>query len=542
MKGKRSLLLVLLLVSACLPVSAAVHAQAVPKLGMGYDAASVVPVSQGVPVYTIGDQLWVESYYNQSINVELIAPGTSNVTASEVLNPYSQTLMLTFAPADRTGEWNVVAVPSVKTFVAQSITLNPLPVIPSPEVSNYGITPNGNLTLSFSMDLGSAYLGEGCVTGSAAPSLGVIPFPSSVGSGTLDVNLTTGVADLQSLPAGSGSSTSYFDFWIELYYPYAYASPSDQAQLTTSDVLVAQTAPVTFPASGVANASAALTLSAPLRQGRFELRAFFRDAAGLHLYSDTLLLDGGRWVWFSDCADKVGLVSSFSFTQSLSAPVEHWASGLYYAAFLDGVEAVGFTPISLNLTRVALQVAPYGGDLPSSVVASATGAGISNYTYYDGSLYLALDRVPSQVDVFVGYQGVQPDLFVIPIATGRNSTSFEVPFGQLSVTATSNGAGFSNAEVLVNATRGSGPNVATEATSGAGTSFFVLLGGNYSVTLRSGGFTETETVRVVPGNDTTLGFVVPYSPNLTLPYLLLGLAALGVLVNILVWRRVVRST
>lgn len=542
MKRKLSLLLALLLASALLPLGAPARAAGAPEVGMGFNPSSIVPVSKAVPVYTAGDQLWVESYYNLTILVELVAPGHTNTTIAVgpvSVEPYSPTLVHTWGPSDAAGRWNLIAVLYPSSFAVQTFTVGPVPSISPPELKGYSIGPGGNLSLAYSMDLQNAYLGQGCVVGSQVQSAGEIPFAPAIGSGSMNVELTPGGAAFQSFSGGVAPSVNYFDFWLELHYPYSYASPSDASQLTTSDVLVAQTAPVTFPAKVGANLSAAFTTLAPLRQGRYEVRAFFRDALGLQVQSVTLLLDGG-WIWFSGCDRQVDLASSFTFTQSLAASAGLWPSGVYYGAFSGGIEGVGYTPISLNLTRVSLRVEPYGGTPPSALSVSTRGQAVTNDTYYDGSVYLSLSKVPTQVVISVGYPGTPAEEFTLTIPSERNSTSLGVPFGEVSVEAASNGVAFPNAVVGVNSTVESGVKVASGVTSGAGSVDFALLGGNYTVTLGAGRFTETEAVQVVPGKNTILTFVVPYTPDLTLSYALLGAAAFGIALNAIVWRKVVR--
>ncbi len=38
-----------------------------PNISLGFDQSSLTPVSQGIPLYTLGDQLWIVSHYNYSI-------------------------------------------------------------------------------------------------------------------------------------------------------------------------------------------------------------------------------------------------------------------------------------------------------------------------------------------------------------------------------------------------------------------------------------------------------------------------------------------
>lgn len=539
----RTLLLVAALLFASAPVANAAPSSRLPLIELGFGPSSLVPLGQGSPIYTIGDQLWLSSDYNLSLSAALF-PSGSSIPVSVVPISYKDVeLVYTFGPNDQSGVWSLVLVSGTLPFQVIQVYFERPPDLTPPVLSSSSLLSNGTLLSNFTMNLGEGYNGEGCIVGSVTPSAVQFSFPSSDGDGEVTLTTNGSAISVLSAPLGiHGGQSNSMDFWVELYYPYSYTSSANPESIVTRDILVARSNPSLLNSSLLSNSTIELSEYSHLRTGTYDLVAYFRDSSGLTARESSVLWSGtGPWVWLGGCVSLKQLASSFYCSTSLALPSTSWPFGIYAMLADGGVEGVGFSPISLNLTRVALHVEPYGGNLPGAVVISVNGPDISNYTYYDGSLYLVLDKVPSQVDVSVGYPGVQSDRFTIPIASGRNSTSLGIPFGQVSIAATSNGLGFSNAEVLVNSTLGSRPNVAAEVTSGAGTAFFSLLSGNYTVTLRSGGFAETEDVQVVPGSNATLGFDVPYSPNLTLPYLLLGLATLGVLVNVLIWRRVVRS-
>ena len=78
MKRKLSFLLVLLFLSAWLPACTSVRAASPPELGMGYDAASIVPVSQAVPVNPPRDQICEQSKNHNTNTNELLPPANNH--------------------------------------------------------------------------------------------------------------------------------------------------------------------------------------------------------------------------------------------------------------------------------------------------------------------------------------------------------------------------------------------------------------------------------------------------------------------------------
>ena len=91
-------------------------------LSLGFGPSSLSPVSNGIPVYTVGDTIWAESAYNFSIPLSVTsetpnpclvclglpaAPPPAMVKAAKVLEKGVITPVYTFLSTDADGAWNV---------------------------------------------------------------------------------------------------------------------------------------------------------------------------------------------------------------------------------------------------------------------------------------------------------------------------------------------------------------------------------------------------------------------------------------------------
>jgi hypothetical protein len=69
------------------------------SLELGYGPGSLAPVSQYVPVYTVNDQLWIQSNYNTPIGVELEDSAGGNLTNQVTISPGTIESYYHFGPA-----------------------------------------------------------------------------------------------------------------------------------------------------------------------------------------------------------------------------------------------------------------------------------------------------------------------------------------------------------------------------------------------------------------------------------------------------------
>jgi len=143
-------------------------------LSFGFGPSSLSPVSNGVPVYTVGDTMWAESAYNSSIPLSLTSatPATANLritpkfAAVNLLEKGVIAPVYTFISNDVDGVWNVTigglqgAIVIPVHFVnpsAHQVSLGPL---------LYSLK-GGNMSISTQAKLGDSYDQEVCAGGNA---------------------------------------------------------------------------------------------------------------------------------------------------------------------------------------------------------------------------------------------------------------------------------------------------------------------------------------------------------------------------------------
>ena len=145
-----SLLGLLLAVVALQPGAAAAASSASsPLLSLGFGPSSLVPVSGGTPVYTVGETIWAESGYNYSLGVSLESPSSATVAQVD-LGPQAAAPVYTFTSTDPDGVWNLTLASDQGSVVVPVRFVNLAdhrPVLLSP--LQYSLD-GGNLT-----DLGS---------------------------------------------------------------------------------------------------------------------------------------------------------------------------------------------------------------------------------------------------------------------------------------------------------------------------------------------------------------------------------------------------
>src|SRR3989442_19938 len=71
---------------------------------VGLSPSTLEPASQGLPVYTVGDELWAASRLGSSLSASLSSP---NFSSGTTLDPGAVALLHTFREADISGTWNL---------------------------------------------------------------------------------------------------------------------------------------------------------------------------------------------------------------------------------------------------------------------------------------------------------------------------------------------------------------------------------------------------------------------------------------------------
>ena len=371
-----------------------------PPLSLGFGPSSLVPVSGGTPVYTVGETVWAESGYNYTVAASLASPTPSAVVAELNLEPQLVAPIHTFTQADPDGVWNitlesaqgpvVVPVRFVNLADHRPVLLGPL---------QYSLD-GGNLSISAQANLEDSYDQEVCAAGSATGAPVVVALPRDMGdSGS--VSLTPGnpfgVSTL-------GLLTQPFSFWFELYHAYAL-DEGGTTNLVTDNLKAAESQPVDITSSGPATTT--LEWNTPLRAGRYDLRAYFQNSTNLEVFqSRVLILNDSSWVSLSSaCLPQQVQSSGISYSGRLTAGPAEWPRTLYFMYRTLGVEAVVAFPLRANVSSVNLEASPWNASLQDAEVSVTHSSGVIQTSQAGGSLFVLASEYPAQLDYSLGVGG-----------------------------------------------------------------------------------------------------------------------------------------
>src|SRR2546425_5231024 len=120
---------------------------------VGLSASALAPASQGLPVYTVGDELWAASQLGSSLRVSLSSPSFSS---SNTLDPGAVALLHTFREADIVGNWSLrlSSANASRTVAVQFVKQNEGLV---PLLTGHGFSNRGDLLLNYTVHARGSY-------------------------------------------------------------------------------------------------------------------------------------------------------------------------------------------------------------------------------------------------------------------------------------------------------------------------------------------------------------------------------------------------
>lgn len=525
-----SLLGLLLAVVALQPgaASAADSSASSPPLSLGFGPSSLVPVSGGTPVYTVGETIWAESGYNYSLGVSLQSPSSTTVAQLDLL-PQTVTPIHTFTSSDPDGVWNltldseqpplVVPVRFVNLADHRPTLLSPL---------QYSLD-GGNLSISAPANLGDSYDQEVCAAGIPPQPPLTLPLPTDMGdSGS--ISLTPGnELSISTL----GVLNAPFSFWVELYHTYSL-DEGGTSNLVAYSLETAQSQPIDIAALGPA--AAALTWNAPLRAGRYDLRAFYQNSTNLEVsQTEVLVLNDSSWISLASSCVPQGLQSSdIAYSASLTAGSSSWPRTLYYMYRTLGVEAVVAYPVRANLSSVNFEASPWGEPVQDAKVGVTPSQGVLQTSQEGGSLFVLASQYPARLNYSLGI-GALGGLAqgALNVGGGYSTQTVEVSLAQLTVHL----RGGQGSPITVEATGSNGVDVVRSPIGSNRTASLYLPTGSYTVSASQAGGSQSAQVGVADGvaSAVTLNFnAIP-----SLEIILAATAAIAAVANVVIW--VVRS-
>jgi hypothetical protein len=527
------LLLSLAAVAAALPLRAGAAATGLPSsypLSMGFGPSDLIPVGQGVPVYTAGDQLWLVS----SIHMELTLTNPSGAgVVGTVLNPMDPVLLYTFSSSDPAGSWSLVVGGSSELL---NVTAVPLVVtqedLAPANLTGYTLSGSGQLQLNLALPATTQYDIQACAVGSAIPETVSIPIPATVGTGQLLLSKNGSLLGVST----AGRISGPFNFWVELHQNYSY-SLGGPSTVVSRDVEVAATGTIPM-SSGETSANATFVDYAQVRDGRFTLRAFFDTPAGISVQQAQVLApDNSTWISLSGCsASALAGSATFSLSASLATNASRWPTAVYTMYLSEGVEMVSETTLGLMPAVLGVVAAPWGTALTDSQLTFTPGPGVEDAASGGGTLYLVAAQYPVEVAVL----GLGGQSQTVLIGRPFSETQVQINSSKVSVSTYLNGGTASGASITILSSSGDSATVA-HAVSGARASVFYLPDGNYTVEAALGNATQESTLLSQTGRATVVTFDFVTQSGQGSLYALLATAAVGAAASALLWIKVYRD-
>ena len=503
----------------------------ISEVMVGLSPSTLEPASQGLPVYTVGDELWAASRLGSSLSASLSSP---NFSSGTTLDPGAVALLHTFREADISGTWSLRLSSSNASrtvavrFVKQNQSL-------LPGLTGHHFSNRGDLLLNYTMNAGSAYDIQACVLGEEMPNTVQIPIPGAVGTGQVLLRR----AGVNATVAVQGQLSSSSTFWFELHHLYSY-SVLNSSGLVERDVKVGTSATLLLSQTGNPTRNASIRADAPMRIGRFSLRAFFRGSSVYSAYETSVLItDGASWVWLRGCTSTMDVVSSvFSFDLPLGALTTEWPRMVYTMYRSSGVEGLSLEPVSVAPAVINVVAVPWREKMTAARIVVAPVSAIEELKVVNGTIYLAANHYPLPLNISVAIGKEVFETQTLQVVQPYSIQELDVRAGRLDLVARLNGSPALGA--LVKVIDQKNDTLTMTADTGGSTSF-LLPAGSYRLTANLGNETQEARFAIQYGQELPLSIEFGSAPNQTLSYSLAIAGVIGAGVSIWVWGRLIRG-
>ncbi len=492
---------------------------------LGLGPSSLLPISGGAPVYTVGETIWAESGSNLSLGYSVAPPDPgSGVVASGTLSPGVVAPLYTFKGSDRDGVWNVsLSSPAgVDTVPVRFVNLaDHAPLLDGP--LRYSLA-GGNLSVAAPASLGDSYDREVCAEGIPAQDPVNFTIPAgmgAVGTVVLSPGPAVGVTTL-------GLFSQPLSFWFELYQSYGLDA-NGTTNLQAYDLMAAQSQPIDLSGSG--SLATGLTWNAPIRAGRYDLRAFFENSTSIEVsHYQVLVLNGSSWVPLTaGCRPQALQSTGVSYSGSLAGGEASWPRTLYYMYRVSGVEAVAAYPLRANLSSIEFLASPWDEPLQDAVVSVASSAGVAQTSQQGSSLFVLSSAYPSRVDYSLAIGGVGLEQGSSAFGADNSVDVVGVSLAQLTV-------GFSTGEqspISLSVRGPSGMALSSNIQAGERTATLFLPTGTYTLTASQSGQSQSAQVDLVDGQASSAS--MSFGTLVAFEGLLVVTAVAAALANVLVF-------
>lgn len=495
-----------------------------PPVYFGLGPSSLLPVSGGVPVYTVGETIWAESDYNYSVGYALTpAQQGSGATTNGTLSPGAVDPIYTFKPSDPEGVWNLTLAATGGPLVTPVRFVNlgdHRPVLHGK--FSYSLS-GGNLSIAAQASLGDSYDQEVCAEGSHSQAPISIPLPTAMGADGSVMLTPGGVLGVTVL----GLFNEPLSFWFQLDQSYALDS-NGTTNLLSYDLMAAQSQPIDISGSG--HIPASFAWNAPVRAGRYDLRAFFENSTGITVsHYSVLVMNESSWVPLtSACRPQPLQGSGIGYSTSLSSSEASWPRTLYYMYRVSGVEAVTAYPLRANISSMEFVASPWDEPLQDALVTVTSSTGVAQTGQQGGSLFVLASSYPAEVNYSIGIGGVDVRQGSSTFQSDNSVDVVGVKLSQLKVA-------FSTADqsaISLSVQGPSGLQVTRTVQGNEGAAYLYLPTGSYTLTASQAGQSQSEHADLIDGQaasaSISFGTLVAFEEVLVVTAVVAGLANLVV--------------
>jgi hypothetical protein len=512
-------------------------------LELGYGPGSLTPISEAIPVYTVNDELWLESNYNSPIGIELKEPtgqvlannpSISRGTVEDYFN-FNSTI-----PSSNLTLLISGSQPTNSTIQFVNLSNDTIGSV-SP---NYSLSKDALFGSIGSLNLGDKFDIQECLTNASSSSKAQVPVPTVFGTGSLAIDENPGASTAQ-IFTQKALIGGPFTFSYELYANYTYALPSGHGYMN-SEVEVARSNSVLVQGQGQ-TLNVTVSNLASLRDGRYLLRAFFENGNAGQISDTTLLLTSPTstsWFWLGSCS-KLNSAGppSISFEQNLTGPVSEWPRFLYLMyQVVPGIDDFANISLNLNLNRIIFVLNPNQITLPADIQISQDPTTSSNKAIQsvdignDGSVYIITNGLyPISATFDLLFAGKPFATESVVLQSSNNDVLKNVSLGELAISATRGGQRIFNATVTIS-DNNLNASVLEHTDSNGNVDLFVPPG-NYTITVKSGDQVMTSFQRVSPLGKTQYDAIFPAPMDYTqdLVWVISAITVIGAIGNFWFW-------
>jgi hypothetical protein len=515
-------------------LAAAIPASLQSDLYYGYGPSELLQF-KGIPIFSAGDELWMEYTGNNSLPLYLTDP-QGNIASSAVLYQRGQPYLIhTFAKSDKQGSWNIIVNYDGMNYTFQLYLFQNLASLPL-LIDGNGVYANGTGFISVSTNLGRAYSAEYCLLPSNFDSyFNASPYRLEPQPGSFNLNISSIKQGARAELYGSIYSpkimlenASFVSVEVDFISNYAYFTDSMMSGIAIQNLLVATSfLPVSSELQSNENASYNLTTTFFLhpREGRYEVRVFITGAYGTIAFEkEALVLASGSFFIPQNCSPITGSLSSFKAGFQISG-TKSLPSIFMMMYGINGVESYSYHKLNLNISDIRFLTYPWNTSPTGLSISLMNEESVESNASSGNDLYLLLNRLPAVVNISLDYLGYNIPASLILDKGGLhivylNSSKLYLKINQSNISASDKLFIYSQ----------TGQNI-TEPLDG---SPLYLPAGNYNVTVLHDGQRQSANVSLVNGKESTIMFEFKEN-TLNYAYILLLSGIAGTALSISLW-------